>query len=108
MDGNNASTAANQNAGRNDAARPASASIARRIENLATNAEKNARNGWGKIELSVPKYVRFISFVVFVFFVLKSIRKISLFFNINSNTTYTYFAWFSILMFLFVVLPVKK
>lgn len=56
----------------------------------------------------VPKYVRFIVFIIFVFFVLKSIRKISMFFNINPNSTYTYFAWFSILMFLFVILPVKK
>ena len=63
---------------------------------------------WSEIDVYFPKYVRFIVFTVFVFFVLKSIRKISVFFNINSNSTYTYFAWFSILMFLFVILPVKK
>lgn len=77
---------------------------------MSSLTEVMQENTWRKINVKVdiPKYVRFIVFIVFVFFILKSIRKISLFFNINSNSTYTYFAWFTVLMFLFVILPVKK
>lgn len=57
---------------------------------------------------SFPKIIRFTIFIVFVFFILKSIRKISNFFNIDSNSAYTYFAWFSILLFFFVFLPIRK
>ncbi len=57
---------------------------------------------------NIPKYARFLIFIVFVFFILHSIQKISDFFNINSNTGYTYFIWVSILLFMFVILPIRK
>ena len=41
--------------------------------------------------------------VIFVFF---SIQKISDFLGINSKTSYAYFLWASLLMILFIMLPI--
>ena len=71
-------------------------------------AYENMNDSWSKTSINFPKYVRFIVFVVFVFFIFHSIQKISDFFSINSKSGYTYFIWFSILMFLFVLLPIRR
>uniref|UniRef100_A0A6C0KZ17 Uncharacterized protein n=1 Tax=viral metagenome TaxID=1070528 RepID=A0A6C0KZ17_9ZZZZ len=63
---------------------------------------------WRKTNVNIPKYARFLIFIVFVLFILHSIQKISDFFNINHNTSYTYFIWVSILFFLFAILPIRK
>lgn len=71
------------------------------------NTDNENRN-WSTINVNIPKYLRFIIFIVFVFFILKTIYKISEFFNINTKSSHTYFIWFSILLFFFVLLPIKK
>lgn len=60
------------------------------------------------VNVKIPKYTRFIIFMVFVFLVLNAIYEISNFFNVESSSTYTYFIWFSLLLFLFVILPIKR
>lgn len=54
------------------------------------------------------KYIRAIIFVVFVFFILRTLGKILDFFSIDSTSVHTYFFWYSILLFFFVILPVKS
>lgn len=68
----------------------------------------NEGGNWSAINVNFPKYLRFIIFVVFVFLVLETVYKISEFFNINTKSSNTYFIWFSLLLFLFVLLPIKK
>lgn len=72
------------------------------------NLSSDNSQKWSTIDIYFPKYVRFIIFIVFVFLVLETIFKIMQFFNINSKTGFTYFIWFSLLLFLFVVLPIKR
>lgn len=72
-------------------------------ENDANDSESGTA-----VKVTIPKYTRFIIFMVFVFLVLNAIYKISNFFNVESSSTYTYFIWFSLLLFLFVILPIKR
>lgn len=75
---------------------------------MMAEEKTNDSRSWSKMELHFPKYMRFAIFVAFVFFIFHSIQKISEFFNINSEASYTYFIWFSLLMFLFVLLPIRR
>ena len=70
--------------------------------------EKTIPPSDSKVNINFPKYLRFIIFAVFVFLLLETIYKISDFFNINSKSTFTYFIWFSLLLFLFVILPIER
>jgi len=69
----------------------------------ATNLGSNALK-----KLDKRKYIRTTIFIVFVFFILKSLGKILEFFSIDSTSLYTYFFWYSILLFFFVILPVQS
>lgn len=78
---------------------------------MSTNeivANETASESGSAVNVTFPKYMRFIIFMVFVFLVLNAIYEISNFFNVESSSTYTYFIWFSLLLFLFVILPIKR
>lgn len=55
-----------------------------------------------------PRYIRFIIFIIMTVFVFVSIQKISDFFGIDYRSSYAYFLWASLLMFLFVMLPIER
>ncbi len=55
-----------------------------------------------------PRYIRFIVFIIMTVFVFVSIQKISDFFDIDYRSSYAYFLWASLLMFLFVMLPIER
>lgn len=75
---------------------------------MSVNGVVDTRESGSAVNVTIPKYMRFIIFMVFVFLVLNAIYEISNFFNVESSSTYTYFIWFSLLLFLFVILPIKR
>lgn len=55
-----------------------------------------------------PRYIRFIVFIIMTIFVFGSIQRISDFIGIDYRSSYAYFLWASLLLFLFVMLPIEK
>ena len=78
------------------------------MPNNANDANETVTESGSAVNVTIPKYMRLIIFMVFVFLVLNAIYEISNFFNVESSSTYTYFIWFSLLLFLFVILPIKR
>tara|TARA_Y100000389_G_C17127757_1_gene348676 strand:+ start:69 stop:401 length:333 start_codon:yes stop_codon:yes gene_type:complete len=74
-----------------------------RVPEFIFSGARNALN-----RLDKRKYIRTTIFVVFVFFILRTLGKILDFFSIDSTSVHTYFFWYSILLFFFVILPVKS
>ena len=54
------------------------------------------------------KMARFLLFVFMFFFIFKIIDHILDFFDVNKDIGYIYFVWFTIMFFLFVVLPLQR
>jgi hypothetical protein len=54
------------------------------------------------------KMGKFLLFLFMFFFIFKIINYILTFFDISKELGYSYFIWFSILFFLFVLLPLKN
>lgn len=73
-------------------------------------------NKINKIDIDVdtkkkPKFNKMIRILIFLFFfifIFKIIDKIFVFYNINRDSAYLYFIWFTLIFFLFVVLPLRK
>lgn len=55
-----------------------------------------------------PRYIRFIGFVLMTICVFGSIKRISDFIGIDYRSSYAYFLWSSLLLFLFVMLPIER
>ena len=51
---------------------------------------------------------RVFMFIIFVFIILKAVERITVFFEMKSDIGYTYFAWLSIVAFLFAWLPIDR
>ena len=58
--------------------------------------------------LGLNKMARFLLFVFMFFFIFKIIDHILDFFDVNKDIGYIYFVWFTIMFFLFVVLPLQR
>lgn len=58
--------------------------------------------------LGLNKMARFLLFVFMFFFIFKIIDHILEFFDVNKDIGYIYFVWFTIMFFLFVVLPLQR
>ena len=80
--------------------------ILRRVEQQ-TNEVKKSFNVWNKA-FGLNKMARFLLFVFMFFFIFKIIDHILDFFDVNKDIGYIYFVWFTIMFFLFVVLPLQR
>lgn len=58
--------------------------------------------------ITQSKMGRILLFLFIFFFIFKIINHILTFFDISQNIGYGYFIWFSILIFLFALLPLKR
>ena len=56
----------------------------------------------------INKMTRFLFFMFVYFFIFKIIDRILFFFDISKEIGYIYFVWFTMLFFLFVLLPMKR
>ncbi len=72
-----------------------------------TGQVKDKINLWNKA-LGLNKMARFLLFVFMFFFIFKIIDHILEFFDVNKDIGYIYFVWFTIMFFLFVVLPLER
>jgi hypothetical protein len=64
-------------------------------------------NIWNKA-VGLNKMARFLLFIFMFFFIFKVIDHILDFFDVNKDLGYIYFVWFTIMFFLFVILPLQK
>jgi hypothetical protein len=80
--------------------------LIKRTEKL-TGEVKKSFNVWNKA-LGLNKMARFLLFVFMFFFIFKIIDHILDFFDVNKDIGYIYFVWFTIMFFLFVVLPLQR
>lgn len=64
-------------------------------------------NAWNKA-VGLNKMARFLLFIFMFFFIFKVIDHILDFFDVNKDLGYIYFVWFTIMFFLFVILPLQK
>ena len=80
--------------------------ILRRVEQQTNEVKKSfnlLNNAFG-----LNKMARFLLFVFMFFFIFKIIDHILDFFDVNKDIGYIYFVWFTIMFFLFVVLPLQR
>jgi hypothetical protein len=80
------------------------------LNNNASTARKQAENTLSDVNKSVGlnKMARFLLFIFMFFFIFKIIDHILDFFDVNKDLGYIYFVWFTIMFFLFVILPLQK
>ncbi len=57
---------------------------------------------------SINKITRFLLFLFFFFFIFKIIDHILFFFDISRENGYAYFSWFTLVFFLFILLPTQR
>lgn len=87
--------------------------ISREVKKLANETGeivKKAKlkfNIWNKA-VGLNKMARFLLFIFMFFFIFKVIDHILDFFDVNKDLGYIYFVWFTIMFFLFVILPLQK
>ena len=84
-----------------------------KAENLLKRGQKITGQVKDKINLlnkalGLNKMARFLLFVFMFFFIFKIIDHILDFFDVNKDIGYIYFVWFTIMFFLFVVLPLER
>ena len=72
-----------------------------------TGEVRKSLNVWNKA-FGLNKMARFLLFVFMFFFIFKIIDHILEFFDVNKDIGYIYFVWFTIIFFLFVVLPLQR
>ena len=77
-----------------------------KAEDILRRVEQQT-NVWNKA-LGLNKMARFLLFVFMFFFIFKIIDHILDFFDVNKDIGYIYFVWFTIMFFLFVVLPLQR
>lgn len=75
--------------------------------NKLTGKAKTKFNIWNKA-VGLNKMARFLLFIFMFFFIFKVIDHILDFFDVNKDLGYIYFVWFTIMFFLFVILPLQK
>lgn len=54
------------------------------------------------------KFTKILIFLFVYFLIFKTIDRILVFFNLQKEVGYSYFTWITILLFFFVLLPIKK
>ena len=59
-------------------------------------------------DFSINKITRFLLFLFFFFFIFKIIDHILFFFDISRENGYAYFSWFTLVFFLFILLPTQR
>ena len=59
-------------------------------------------------DFSLNKITRFLLFLFFFFFIFKIIDHILFFFDISRENGYAYFSWFTLIFFLFILLPTNR
>lgn len=77
--------------------------LLRRGEEITGKVKKSLNKALG-----LNKMARFLLFVFMFFFIFKIIDHILDFFDVNKDIGYIYFVWFTIMFFLFVVLPLER
>jgi hypothetical protein len=77
--------------------------LIKRTEKLTGELKKSLNKAFG-----LNKMARFLLFVFMFFFIFKIIDHILDFFDVNKDIGYIYFVWFTIMFFLFVVLPLQR
>ena len=77
--------------------------LLRRGEEITGKVTKSLNKAFG-----LNKMARFLLFVFMFFFIFKIIDHILDFFDVNKDIGYIYFVWFTIMFFLFVVLPLQR
>lgn len=73
------------------------------LANVTGELKKSLNKAFG-----LNKMARFLLFVFMFFFIFKIIDHILDFFDVNKDIGYIYFVWFTIMFFLFVVLPLQR
>ena len=73
------------------------------LDNITGKVTKSLNKAFG-----LNKMARFLLFVFMFFFIFKIIDHILDFFDVNKDIGYIYFVWFTIMFFLFVVLPLQR
>lgn len=54
------------------------------------------------------KFTKILIFLFVYFLIFKTIDRILVFFNLHKDVGYSYFTWITILLFFFVLLPIRK
>lgn len=54
------------------------------------------------------KFTKLLIFLFVYFLIFKTIDRILVFFNLHRDIGYSYFTWITILLFFFVLLPIRK
>ena len=57
---------------------------------------------------TLNKFTKLLIFLFIYFLIFKTIDRILVFFNLHRDVGYSYFTWITILLFFFVLLPIRK
>ena len=78
------------------------------MDNLPPPVINTIKNSYIEYSSILNKFTKLLIFLFVYFLIFKTIDRILVFFNLHKDVGYSYFTWITILLFFFVLLPIRK